>query len=470
MQKLSLTSHDPDGSQSSEDGTIAASTGSAPSQSTPSLTVTNVSRSPFSKGWGVPRPSAVLRKQVKSARRHNQRLSENRKALRRERDYLAGDLSDAEAEILRLKAQINDMLKVDEAKTLRLAKLNEQISDSRLSLQGARAENDRLQERARIAQAAALRATETGRPVPMEDREVRDKLETLEEKLKGWARCYAVDDLAALNQVSDEKMNRVIYRLSGYCLQEEWSELKSRFPTLKNKLPYMLSQALLAKTIFERIFNNPFFIFPDSQHYHNLPGRENMGVLYDRLYERDEPGSHKWRSHTLLMLNNGKGHQTSNYVDTALDNFSRSLENQILSGPIQVLLKPVSGQIHADKRADSLRGIIRTAGELAFRLWTQHVYPTCHSLGKACKFFSVDSGMHAHRLHRLEDDDPRLDGHRVAIITQPLILAWGDENAENYENSKVWAKAVVCVDELGVKTEKDVHGRPWGAGCQIEVG
>jgi hypothetical protein len=62
-------------------------------------------------------------------------------------------------------------------------------------------------------------------------------------------------------------------------------------------------------------------------------------------------------------------------------------------------------------------------------------------------FSSKKTFMTPHRLHHLDDDDEILDGHRVVLVTQPLIVAWGDENGENYDSYKIWANRTVCVEE-----------------------
>jgi hypothetical protein len=55
--------------------------------------------------------------------------------------------------------------------------------------------------------------------------------------------------------------------------------------------------------------------------------------------------------------------------------------------------------------------------------------------------------MRAHRLHLLDEDDTRLDGKRILLCVQPAILAFGSENAEHYNQHKVWSPAVVVMHE-----------------------
>lgn len=71
----------------------------------------------------------------------------------------------------------------------------------------------------------------------------------------------------------------------------------------------------------------------------------------------------------------------------------------------------------------------------------------CKSQGDLPIFNATSSVMSAHRLHKLDEDDTRLDGKKVLLVVQPAVLAFGDENGESYDQSKVWARANVLVDE-----------------------
>lgn len=159
----------------------------------------------------------------------------------------------------------------------------------------------------------------------------------------------------------------------------------------------------------------------------------------------DEPASHVWRSQTLSMLSKCQRKPSGQpLIEDALHEMSIRLANKVLSGPLHVLLE---GEFHVTKRTEALRALIYAAGQLAFRLWSQRTFITSWGLDQLEIFSSGDGFMSAHRLHRLEEDDNKLDDCKIVILTHPLVLAWGDENAENYDQHKVWAKAVACVEE-----------------------
>ncbi|KAK2743026.1 hypothetical protein FQN57_004982 [Myotisia sp. PD_48] len=55
--------------------------------------------------------------------------------------------------------------------------------------------------------------------------------------------------------------------------------------------------------------------------------------------------------------------------------------------------------------------------------------------------------MSAHRLHKLDVDDKRLDGSKVLVAIQPAIVALGTNDGEMYDKPRTWLKAIVIVDE-----------------------
>lgn len=71
----------------------------------------------------------------------------------------------------------------------------------------------------------------------------------------------------------------------------------------------------------------------------------------------------------------------------------------------------------------------------------------CRCLDSFQVFGKDEPGMTAHRLHRLDEEDDRLDGREIVAIIQLAVFARGNEDAENYDKWKVWAKAVVLVND-----------------------
>ncbi|KAL3480532.1 hypothetical protein BJX99DRAFT_244272 [Aspergillus californicus] len=310
-------------------------------------------------------------------------------------------------------------------------------------------DNERLQDELRVAQEGAFRSMEKEQVTTIEDRKVRDELSKLEDRLRLWARTYAIDRDIVSVSASSKELNAIITALSGYCLQEHWSILRGRIPSLARKLRFLLMQATLAKEILHTMFTSPFFMFPSSRRFDNMPSQPQLDALYDTLLAGgSKERIHTWRSQLLTSMDKCYIESDSmTLVDAGLQGITNRLLANILEGPINVLFKPLTGEMEINCRRRTLQELIYEFGELAFRLWTQRTAISCAALSDDLVFSSSDCKMTAHRLHHLNEDDQRLKRHRIVLVTGPLIQAWGDENAENYDTSKVLAQATVCVEE-----------------------
>ena len=118
-----------------------------------------------------------------------------------------------------------------------------------------------------------------------------------------------------------------------------------------------------------------------------------------------------------------------------------NLARDILSGPVINLCREVEREIQA------LIDIVTGAAHMALELWIQRTYMECLDITSFGKFNNGSTKMEAHRLQKLDDDDNRLDGHEVVAVIQPALITYGDDNGENYEDGKVWSKALVLAAE-----------------------
>lgn len=226
-----------------------------------------------------------------SLRRANSRIDHlmaRERACHRELESLEESLEDAQRDNTSLKTRLRQLTEDNQAKTGYLRITQNKLAIAQHQLQETRRDNARLQEEVRVAQDAVFHATEKKEAHPMEDREVRDKFVVFEERLRGWARNYTVDDIGKLHSASTNEMNRIISQLDGYCIQEDWSKLHSRFSSLKKKIPFMLSQAVLAQAIFKDVFGSAFFVFPTSPTYCNTPNRGQIDALHQTLRQCGE--------------------------------------------------------------------------------------------------------------------------------------------------------------------------------------
>jgi hypothetical protein len=118
--------------------------------------------------------------------------------------------------------------------------------------------------------------------------------------------------------------------------------------------------------------------------------------------------------------------------------------DNFMSSPARALLRQ-GAETDVMRRNMKLRDLYYRAGEIALLLWAQRAHIRCYGQ-QDLQVFDVDSPiMSAHRLHRLDDNDHRLDGKMVLASIQPAVLAFGNEDAEYYDVSKTWMPAVVLV-------------------------
>jgi hypothetical protein len=122
------------------------------------------------------------------------------------------------------------------------------------------------------------------------------------------------------------------------------------------------------------------------------------------------------------------------------------LREDFLQGPARYLLLIPSNE-RALQMRKTLEDIFYYAAQLALSLWTQRSSLKYLTLRDLPRFFNDREDVGAHALHRLEEEDVRLDGKQVIAVIQPTLLAFGNDEAEHYDQHKVWAKAMVLIDE-----------------------
>ena len=183
----------------------------------------------------------------------------------------------------------------NEYSTIRVAELEEEVRRLQGQLQAYDEGYQLLQQKLREAQEGAFRALKKGTWMPKEDHRVREEFVKLEENIRTWAKTYALSDISTLQAKITEtaEMNRVLSKLDGY-YDGDWDRLVSCTKSLVQKrLPRILVQALLAKDIFEKIFDNPFF-FLNEETENEEQFRSPFGTQLIALYSEMEKGSSPW--------------------------------------------------------------------------------------------------------------------------------------------------------------------------------
>lgn len=132
---------------------------------------------------------------------------------------------------------------------------------------------------------AQVRSARSGSWVTKSSRQIREELSSLEAAMRQWAENYSVAEIRALDSLSIEEKDAILERLDGYCAQVDWTTLIEKSPTMADKIPALLMQALLAKDIFGSIFANPFFAFGESKEPSTAHSSQTLSYLYASMLE-----------------------------------------------------------------------------------------------------------------------------------------------------------------------------------------
>lgn len=173
----------------------------------------------------------------------------------------------------------------------RVAELEEEVRRLQGQIKSYEKGYQLLQEQLREVQEGAFRALKKGTWMPKEDHRVREEFVKLEENTRVWAKTYALPNISTLQaKFTDTEKNRVLSKLDDY-YDGDWDRLVSCTKSLVQKrLPRILAQALLAKDIFEKIFDNPFLCF--NEETENAESyRSPFGTQLIALYSEMEKGS-----------------------------------------------------------------------------------------------------------------------------------------------------------------------------------
>lgn len=115
----------------------------------------------------------------------------------------------------------------------------------------------------------------------------------------------------------------------------------------------------------------------------------------------------------------------------------------------------------ARRRTIDLTGLFERAGDLACQLHGQHVKISVLSSHQEIGRFSVDSNiMEAHTIMDIEHDDHDWDGKPIDLVIFPGVLAYGNERGDDYDQFKVWSKAVVWMTRQQQKKIQTTPSKP----------
>ncbi|EFE32266.1 uncharacterized protein ARB_00788 [Trichophyton benhamiae CBS 112371] len=288
--------------------------------------------------------------------------------------------------------------------------------------------------------------------IPKGDEEIRNEFSRLEERLRTWVRKYVVQDSSRLRPLADLEKGAIIDHLKGSIARSTFdSLLKEMAPHLKKRFPVLIGHAMLAASIFNPMFSNPFFALQRFNTNSEPVSHSAMFGLYQTMGNASPSEAHIWRSQLLRFLTKLQpgSPESSLASPRVVESYSTEMAKLFLKGPIGLLLEvPKPGAIQ-DGCLDDLYHIFAHAMQLSLSLWCHRAHMTCNSVfaGNTRAYHHTDRSMIAHRLHQLDEGEKKLDGKEILVIIQPAVVAFGNEDGENYDKGKIWSPAIVLVNE-----------------------
>jgi hypothetical protein len=172
----------------------------------------------------------------------------------------------------------------------------------------------------------------------------------------------------------------------------------------------------------------------------------------------------EWRRQTIKGLeskneNSSSTEDGSEQLDALhlREQYYEKIADLIFTRARPVLLK--TDKEESRRHRYELLEIIRSAGELAARLFTHRVkMNVICSWDRADDAFRFDirsSIMTPHTSMLLDEDSHEFDGHIVSFMVEPAIIAYGNEAGRNYHEWKVFMKMTVLVFDGCEKKDRD---------------
>ncbi|KAK4892652.1 hypothetical protein LTR27_008928 [Elasticomyces elasticus] len=304
---------------------------------------------------------------------------------------------------------------------------------------------------------------------PDDNTTVTNRLVHIQDSVTAFAKTYALDSLSGLKSQPEKLLVELGKALDHAGVASVPSfDILLELAELRHGARLFLT-GLLSSAIHHMAFGNPFFFMSDGLQdrfealptgpFRDLINRVDPADAFHDVFELiegvDQRQAHLWRSDTLRSLTPDK-HDTSEAASKLRELQQHEVVEQCILaakafelGAARFLIQPLEAPLK-DSFRTSLATLFEEAGGLAMRLWTQRTGIECHFRQQlANEKFAVDSHiMQAHPLHKLDDpDDHRLDGRPVKLLLHPAVLRIGTHDAENYHESRVWAKAVVWLNE-----------------------
>lgn len=97
---------------------------------------------------------------------------------------------------------------------------------------------------------------------------------------------------------------------------------------------------------------------------------------------------------------------------------------------------------------NKLHKIYNEAARLSYMLWTRRTEMRCFTLHelKNLSFDAESPELDPDALVRFEDHKDHLKDRQVTVMVHPLLKVYGNDEAKDYDQGRVWSKGVVWLD------------------------
>lgn len=165
----------------------------------------------------------------------------------------------------------------------------------------------------------------------------------------------------------------------------------------------------------------------------------------------NQQDAHMWRSQTLRLLmppmrdniSDAEKHLRST-TEESIGQVADRQASEFLASSACYLIKSESKAIFTNR----LKKMFSDAANLSFQLWTRRTQIRCFTLRdlKTLSFDAESPDFEPDSLVRWDDYEDHLKDRPVTVMVHPLLKAYGNDEAADYDQGRVWAKGAVWLD------------------------
>jgi len=347
-------------------------------------------------------------------------------------------------------------------------------------LESSKRNEQRLESQIRDFQVRAFHNMNGDTWTSGDDGTVRQDLDNLQSRIKGWVRKHALDEMNSIGNLNPDKIEALSSQLTGVAVPAQiLTYLKS--PRMNKKSPAICLQALLTYCIYGMIVKSPFYLFGNANdslqkvfndmHSGKSQSHRTSSNTYDltNIFSLpvDEKEAHLWRSKVVRLLTfpdtetsatGATGNSTLDIYRASRLQVCEDFVHNFLETPATCLIKTAKSDDQFSQVFESLNTVVKFAMEVSSRLWSRRSSLELRGLDSlSCTPFSAESDlMKAHAIHKLYDGDTECDGWRVGIVVHPAVVGFGNSDGTDYKAGRVWMKAEVVLLEPEKQADHDM--------------